>query len=84
MALPSWVLVLFELLDEAWSARCDDRIRFLKPQAELLRQRVPGNRVTLTPEERSRLLRLGAKLDHRVDNLTEIVSVKTSRPTTPT
>ncbi|MBI1336410.1 MAG: transposase [Phycisphaera sp.] len=79
MAIPSWVMVLFELLAEAWSARRDDRIRFLKAQVELLRQRMPGNRVILTPEERSRLLRLGASLGHRVDDLIGIVGVNTYR-----
>ena len=61
----------------AWSTRRDARIRFLQTQVELLRQKVPGNRVILTPEERSRLLKLGAPLNHRVDDLIGIVSVKT-------
>ncbi len=38
---------------------------------------MPGNRVILSPEERQRLLRLGKRLEHRVDDLIGIVSVKT-------
>lgn len=72
-------MVVFWMLTEAWSTRRDARIRFLQVQVELLRQRVPGNRVILTPEERSRLLKLGTLLEHRVDDLLGIVSVKTYR-----
>ncbi len=75
--LPRWMMVVFWMLTEAWSIRRDARIRFLQAQVELLRQRVLGNRVILTPEERSRLLKLGASLEHRVDDLIGIVSVKT-------
>jgi putative transposase len=64
-------------LTEAWSPRRDARIRFLQAQVELMRQKMPGNRVILTPEERSRLLKLGVSLEHRVDDLISIVSVKT-------
>lgn len=70
-------MVLFWMLTEAWSPRRVARIRFLQAQVELMRQKMPGNRVTLTPQERSRLLKLGASLAHRVDDLIGIVSVKT-------
>ncbi len=75
--LPRWMMVVFWMLMEAWSPRRDARIRFLQAQVELMRQKMPGNRVILTPEERSRLLKLGASLEHRVDDLIGIVSVKT-------
>lgn len=55
--LPRWVTVVFWMLTEAWSTRRDARNRFLQDQIELLRQKVPGNRIILTAEERSRLLR---------------------------
>ena len=55
--LPRWMMVVFWMLTEAWSPRRDARIRFLQAQGELLRQRLPGNRVILTPEERNHLLR---------------------------
>ncbi len=75
--LPNWLIVLFTILVEAWSARRDSQIRFLKLQLELYKGKVPGNRVILSPEERNRMLRLGKKLEHRVDDLVRIVSVKT-------
>ena len=75
--LPRWMMVVFWMLMEAWSPRRDARIRFLQAQVELMRQKMPGNRVIVTPEERSRLLKLGASLEHRVDDLIGIVSVKT-------
>jgi len=72
-------MVVFWMLSEAWSTRRDAKIRLLKAHVELLHIRVPGNRVILTPEERSRLLKLGAELGHDVDDLIGIVSVKTYR-----
>ena len=77
--VPGWVMVAFWILAEAWSDRRDARVRFLLAQVELMRERVPGNRVILTPEERSRLLKLGEALDHRVDDLMGVVAVKTYR-----
>jgi len=71
------MMVVFWMLMEAWSPRRDARIRFLQAQVELMRQKVPGNRVILTPEERSRLLKLGEAVGHKVDDLIGIVSVKT-------
>ncbi len=75
--LPRWVFVLFTLLTEAWSVRRDNQIRFLKLQLELYKGKVPGSRVILSPEERHRMLRLGKKLEHKVDDLVGIVTVKT-------
>ena len=75
--LPRWLMTVLFLLMEAWSARRDARLRFLKLQVELLRQKVPGNRVILSPEDRQRLLKCGAAVDHQVNDLIGIVSVKT-------
>jgi len=71
------LIALLVLLREAWSARRSAQIQFLKLQVELLRQKAPGNRVILSPEDRQRLLGLGSPLGHRVDDLVGIVSVKT-------
>ncbi len=70
---------LLVLLHEAWSARRDAHIRFLKLQVELLKERVPGNRVILDPVERRRLMKIGAEVDHRVEESLGIVSIKTYR-----
>ena len=75
--LPRWMMVVFWMLTEAWSIRRDAQIRFLQAQVELLRKKMPGNRVILTPEERSRLLKNGEAVGHKVDDLIGIVSVKT-------
>ncbi|MEZ6192068.1 MAG: integrase core domain-containing protein [Phycisphaerales bacterium] len=74
--LPHWLVMLLAMLAEAWSVRRDGQIRFLKLQLELYRGKMPGNRVVLSPEERQRMLRLGERLGHRVDDLIGIVSVK--------
>ncbi len=77
--LPRWLIALLVLLQEGWSARCDGQIRFLMLQVELLRSRLPGNRVILTPAERHRLLRIGAEVDHAVQHTLGIVTLKTYR-----
>lgn len=75
--LSHWFQSVFMVVSEAWSSRRDAQIRFLKAQVELLRERIPGNRVILSPEERNRLLKLGKEMDHQVDDLLGIVAVKT-------
>jgi putative transposase len=67
------------LLQEAWSTRRDAHIRFLKLQVEMLKARLPGNRVILDPVERRRLMKIGAEVEHRVEDTLEIVSIKTYR-----
>jgi len=77
--LPKWLTALLVLLHEAWSARRDAHIRFLKLQVEILKERLPGNRVILDPVERRRLMKIGAEVDHRVEDTLGIVSIKTYR-----
>ena len=60
---------LFVLFQEAWSARRDAQIRFLKLQVELLQSRLLGNRVIPDPLERRRLLKIGAEMSHAVIDL---------------
>ena len=67
------------LLQERWSARRDTQIRFLKTQLELLRSRLPGNRVILSPTERNHLLRIGEELNHDVKHTLGIITLKTYR-----
>ena len=62
--LPRWVQVFLTLLLEAWAARRDAQIQFLKLQVELLKNKLPGNRVILAPEDRMRLLRAGEAMNH--------------------
>jgi putative transposase len=77
--LPKWLTALLVLLHEAWSARRDAHIRFLKLQVEMLKERLPGNRVILDPVERRRLMKIGAEVDHEVQDTLGIVSIKTYR-----
>jgi putative transposase len=77
--LPKWLMALLVLLQEGWSTRRDAHIRFLKLQVEMLKERLPGNRVILDPVERRRLMKIGAEVQHKVEDTLEIVSVKTYR-----
>jgi putative transposase len=70
---------MLTVLAQAWSARRDARVRFLMAQIQMLRAKLPGNRVIVAPEDRRRLLKLGEAMDHQVDDLIGIVSVKTYR-----
>ena len=75
---PRWLMALLVPLQEAWSARRDAHIRFLKLQAEMLQSRLPGNRVIPDPVER-RLMKVGAELGYAVEHTLDIVSIKTHR-----
>ena len=77
--LPRWLTALFLLFQEAWSARRDAHIRFLKLQVEILQSRLPGNRVIPDPLERRRLMKIGAQMGHAVEHTLDIVSIKTYR-----
>ena len=46
------------------------------PSVEILRSRLPGNRVIPDPVERRRLLKLGAEMEHAVEHTLELVSIK--------
>ena len=77
--LPRWLLAVLVLLQEKWSARRDAQIRFLKLQVEIVKSRLPGNRVIPGPVERRRLLKVGAEVGHAVEHTLGIVSIKTYR-----
>ena len=77
--LPRWLSSLLLLFQEAWSARRDTHIRFLKLQVEMLQTRLPGNRVVPDPAERRRLLKIGAEMDHAVEHTLDIIHIKTYR-----
>lgn len=59
-----WLYILPHLLLESGAARRDARVRFLKAEVEILRRKLGGNRVIPSPDDRARLLALGAELDH--------------------
>jgi putative transposase len=72
-----WVSFLVIMLIEYYSAKRCAQIQFMKLQIELLREKLGGNRVILSPEDRVRMLRAGAMMDHQVQDVREILSVKT-------
>ena len=74
-----WLMALLVFVRERWSARRDAHIRFLKLQVEMLRSRLPGNRVILDPVERRRLMKVGAQVGHAVEHTLGIVNIKTYR-----
>ena len=73
---PRWLMALFALLREAWSARGDAHIRSLKLQAEMLQSRLPGNRAILNPIERRQLMKVGAETGHAIEHTLGIVTIK--------
>ena len=77
--LPKWLMAVLVLLQEKWSARRDAQIRFLTLQVEMLRSRLPGNRVIPDPVERGRLLKVSAEVGHAVEHTLGVVSIKTYR-----
>ena len=77
--LPGWLNSLLLLFREAWSARRDTHIRFLKLQVEILQSRLPGNRIIPDPLERRRLLKIGAEMGHAVEHTLDIIHIKTYR-----
>ncbi len=76
---PRWLMALLVVLSEAWSARRDAHIRFLKLQVEILQSRLPGNRIIPDPVERHRLMKIGAEMGHAVEHTLGIVNIKTYR-----
>ncbi len=79
MRMPRWFYAVVALILEAVATRRDRQIRFLKAQIEILRGKVPGNRVIVDPADRLHLLKLGQELDHQVKDILHLVSIKTYR-----
>jgi len=75
--MPHWLYAVLHLLFEAGAARRDARVRFLMAQVEILRRKLGGNRVIPTPDDRARLLAIGAELNHRVTGVIGIVTPQT-------
>jgi hypothetical protein len=68
---------LLHLFAETGAARRDARIRFLKTQIDILRRKLGGNRVIPGPDDRSKLLAIGAELRHDVADVIGIVAPQT-------
>ena len=79
MRVPRWFHVVVAMIIEALAVRRDSQIRFLRAQIEILRRKLPGNRIIVDPMDRHRLLKLGLELDHKVEDILQLVSIKTYR-----
>lgn len=69
--------MVLSLLWESVSSRRDAQIRFLTEENRILRSRIQTQRLVLSPEERSRLLKIGAEFSRRVRGLITAVQPRT-------
>ena len=74
-AFQALLWMLFQYL----APRHNAQIRFLKAQIEILRRRLPGERIVPRPEEKAELLRIGAEFGQQVKPVLEIVKPETYR-----
>ena len=70
---------LFALMSQWMRPRFNVRMQLLEAQVRMLRSRVDATRIVPTPEERAELIRLGASLNHDIDELMHIVQPETYR-----
>ncbi|MFA7256593.1 MAG: hypothetical protein WC047_03355 [Kiritimatiellales bacterium] len=78
----SGVFQVFEQLFEArYRRRYDGRLQLMAYQIEMLQSRIDTDRIYTRPEERARLTRIGAELDHDVDDVLLVVKRGTYRET---
>lgn len=76
VAMSQWIYTFVHLLLESFSSRRDAQIRFLKEENRILRSRISSQSLILDPEERTRLLTIGAELKHQVKGLVSIVQFR--------
>lgn len=57
--------------------RHNAQMRLLKAQIDILRARIPSQRIILSPAEKAELLRIGAECGHEVDGLLEVAKPAT-------
>ena len=69
--------VFLHLLFEFFSCRRDAHIRFLREETRILRAKLDQQRLILSPEERSRLMKIGAELNQQAKGIISIVQCRT-------
>lgn len=57
--------------------RHNAQVRLLKAQIQILRTRIPMQRIILSPAEKAELLRIGAEFGHEIDGLLEVAKPAT-------
>ncbi len=68
---------LLYLLFDLFTTQRNAQIQFLRKENHILRSRLDGQRLILSPEERNRLLAIGRQLKHQVKDLISIVQFQT-------
>lgn len=71
--------LLMVLLSRLFMPRHNAQMRLLKAQIQILRARIPTQRIILSPAEKSELLRIGAECGHDIDGLMEVARPATYR-----
>jgi len=75
--ISNWLVAFIVMLQGAFEVRRNAQFRFLTLQVDLMKKRLPGNRVILDPDERQSLTKIGAEFGHAVHDVLSIVSIKT-------
>ncbi|MEM6332643.1 MAG: integrase core domain-containing protein [Planctomycetota bacterium] len=65
------------LLLAFFSGKQRAQLRFIREENRILRARLKQTRLILTPEERERLMTIGAEMDHRVNGLISVATYAT-------
>ena len=71
--------LLLVFLSQFFMPRHNAQVRLLKAQIDILRARIPSQRIILSPAEKAELLRIGAECGHEVDGLLEVAKPATYR-----
>lgn len=69
--------LLIVFLTQLFMPRHNAQLMLLKAQIQILRARIPTQRIILSPEEKAELLRIGAECGHDIDALMEVAKPAT-------
>ena len=64
--------LLIVFLTQVFMPMHNAQLRLLKAQIQILRARIPTQRIILSPEEKAELLLIGAECGHEIDGLLEV------------
>jgi putative transposase len=73
----STLSLLLVFLNQFFMPRHNAQLRLLKAQIEILRARIPTDRIILSPAEKAELIRIGAEFDHEIRGLMEVAKPAT-------
>ena len=74
-----WFSAFIRSVRQKRDERHASQLTLMRRQAEALRRLLPEEELILTDKERRKLLALGAKLNHEIDDILTIVSPETYR-----